>query len=407
MFHSLFSFEVDFRLWIWVEIAKDSIVKGLSTSIYSFPDLIEGSYLYVDKTAKIHELIAEFKSQYFLARPRRFGKSLLVSTLRAIFEGRRELFDGLDISETDYNWQVFPVIHLDLGSLAARGAAELDKELKHKVLENAERLGVRVDREFAYQAFESLVTELAKSNQRVVILVDEYDKPILNHLGQESVTEIQSALKTFYSVIKTTESAQRFVLLAGVSKFAQVSVFSDLNNLTDLTMDRRAASLLGYTQEELESNFQEYISALAETQGMNDSELLSKVRHWYNGYRFHAERPTVYNPVSVMKLFQNKEFRNYWFETGTPSFLLRILNQRPVDLGNMEVSEMLLSSYDPLKLEAIPLLLQTGYLTIQEYIQDGFTGRYALAFPNKVVEQAFSFWLAVEYSDMPAPDVDS
>jgi len=198
----LFSFEVDFRLWIWVEIAKDSFVKGLSTSIYSFPDLIEGAYLYVDKTAKIHELIAEFKSQYFLARPRRFGKSLLVSTLRAIFEGRRELFDGLDISETDYNWQVFPVIHLDLGSLAARGAAELDKELKHKVLENAERLGVRVDREFAYQAFESLVTELAKSNQPVVILVDEYDKPILNHLGQESVTEIQSALKTFYSVIK-------------------------------------------------------------------------------------------------------------------------------------------------------------------------------------------------------------
>jgi hypothetical protein len=212
-------------------------MKPLTSSVYTFSKLIEGNFLYVDKTAGIHALLQPAFSQYFLARPRRFGKSLLISTLKAIFQGQRELFDGLFIASTDYDWKPHPVIHLDMGSSAAQTPEELEKKLHKEILYNAKQNQITLDATEAASGFLDLIRQLAARDGRVVILVDEYDKPLLGHLGLPSAKAIQTVLKQFYSVIKTTESCQRFALITGVSKFTKVSIFSDLNNLTDLTMD--------------------------------------------------------------------------------------------------------------------------------------------------------------------------
>jgi len=314
-------------------------MKPLTTSVYTFSNLIEGGYLYVDKTAGIHSLIKEASGQYVLSRPRRFGKSLLVSTLKAIFQGRRELFDGLALAKTDYNWRTYPVIHLDLGTAAAQTPEELEERLCYTVDSSAKTLDVPVTRKRAAGRFQELIDNLADRHGKVVILVDEYDKPLLGHLGNPAVAEFQRILKEFYSVIKTTEAQQRFALLTGVSKFSKVSVFSDLNNLTDLTMSRHAATLLGYTQDELEHNFPDYIEALAGSIGKTVEATLADLRGWYNGYRFEEKAETVYNPVSVMKCFQELKFKNYWFETGTPTFLIELLRRKPVDLGKLTAAE--------------------------------------------------------------------
>jgi len=215
-------------------------MKPITTSVYTFSKLIEGGFLYVDKTSEIHALLQPAFAQYFLARPRRFGKSLLISTLKAIFQGRRDLFEGLSIASTDYEWKPYPVIHLDMGSTAAQTAEELAGKLIYALDRNAIALGVSLQQAHFADRFLELVNTLTARDGRVVILVDEYDKPLLGHLGQPSAKPIQSVLKQFYSVIKTTEDSQRFALITGVSKFTKVSIFSDLNNLTDLTMDARS-----------------------------------------------------------------------------------------------------------------------------------------------------------------------
>ncbi len=376
----------------------------LTTSIYNFEKLRTEGYHYVDKSGQLLQFL-EGVGHYFLARPRRFGKSLLVTTLRAIFEGRRELFDGLAISKSDYDWKVYPVIHLELGSVSGESVEKLDSDLFHKVKNNASRLGVVLTRNGACPALEELIERLYEKGQRVVILVDEYDKPLLNHLGTPEVSEIQRALKSFYSIIKSTEVAQRFVLLTGVSKFSQVSVFSDLNNLTDLTMNREAATLLGYTQSELESNFKDYLTALAVAHETDWEGILQKVREWYNGYRFHPASETVYNPVSVMKCFQNLEFRNYWFETGTPSFLVKVLKENPTSVDHPRMPEYGLTQFDPMNLEPLALLFQTGYLTLQGTEAFGDENDYILGFPNREVERSFTLSMASGFTETRIPDV--
>ena len=382
-------------------------MKPLTTSVYTFSNLIEGGYLYVDKTAGIHSLIKEASGQYVLSRPRRFGKSLLVSTLKAIFQGRRELFDGLALAKTDYNWRTYPVIHLDLGTAAAQTPEELEERLCYTVDSSAKTLDVPVTRKRAAGRFQELIDNLADRHGKVVILVDEYDKPLLGHLGNPAVAEFQRILKEFYSVIKTTEAQQRFALLTGVSKFSKVSVFSDLNNLTDLTMSRHAATLLGYTQDELEHNFPDYIEALAGSIGKTVEATLADLRGWYNGYRFEEKAETVYNPVSVMKCFQELKFKNYWFETGTPTFLIELLRRKPVDLGKLTAAETDFSTYEPNHLEPLPLLVQTGYLTIERAEDFGGTTLFRLGYPNREIEQSFSRWLAQDFSRIPTSDLTS
>ncbi len=382
-------------------------MKPLSTSIYTFANLIEGGFQYVDKTAGLLGLLEPSFAQYFLSRPRRFGKSLLISTLKAIFQGRSELFAGLHIAGADYDWKLYPVIHLDLGSATARTAEELERLLGYAVDDNARANGVAIQRQGCAARFRELVDTLAERDGRVVILIDEYDKPLLGHLGEPSARDIQRLLKSFYAVVKTTEAQQRFALLTGVSKFAKVSVFSDLNNLTDLTMSRQAATLLGYTQEEVEANFPDYLERLADTLGKSLPDTLDDLRAWYNGYRFHPDAPTVYNPVSLMKCLMDGEFRNYWFETGTPSFLVRLLRDQPVDLGDLTVPETAFAVYDPERLEPLPLLFQTGYLTIAGTEQFGDTRLYRLAYPNREIAQSFDYWLARDFSNLGDQELSS
>ena len=382
-------------------------MKPLTTSVYTFSDLIEGGYLYVDKTQYIYELIREFKGQYFLARPRRFGKSLLISTLKAIFLGQRELFDGLAIADTDYDWQTYPVIHLDLGTAAAQTAKELERGLIYLVDDQASNNGITLSREGSSERLRELTTALSNRDGKVVILVDEYDKPLLGHLAKPSAPEIQRVLKEFYAVIKTTEAQQRFVLMTGVSKFSKVSIFSDLNNLTDLTMRRSTATILGYTQNEMENNFPEYIAALGDVLGKDHQDVLADLRDWYNGYRFHSDAETVYNPVSLMNCFQECELKNYWFETGTPTFLVNMLRENPINLDNLTAAEADFSTYEPTDLAALPLLVQTGYLTIKGVVQTGRSRVFKLGYPNFEIEESFNRWLVQDFSHLPGQDLTS
>jgi hypothetical protein len=380
-------------------------MRPLTTSVYTYSNLVEGGFLYVDKTAAIHQFLKPAFCQYFLSRPRRFGKSLLVSTLKSIFEGRRELFKGLFLDTSDYDWPVYPVIHLDLGAMTVDTTVELQRKLNYELEDNATRLGLSLAREDAAERFQELIQALAARNGRVVILIDEYDKPILGHLGKSSVLAIQEQLKKFYSVVKKTEALQRFALITGVSKFSKVSIFSDLNNLTDLTMNAQAATLLGYTQTELEANFPEYLEALATATGRTRAQTLEAMRAWYNGYRFEADAETVYNPVSVMKCFLEMKFKNYWFETGTPGFLIQLLKRQPINLGDLSAGEELFSTYDPANLEPLALLVQTGYLTIKSAESFGDSTSYRLGYPNKEIEHSFSHWLAQGFSELPSADM--
>ncbi|MFT5126768.1 MAG: hypothetical protein ACI8W8_000363 [Rhodothermales bacterium] len=386
-------------------------MKPITTSSYTFSALIDGGYVYVDKTAQIHGIIAAHKGQYFLSRPRRFGKSLLLSTLKAIFQGRRELFAGLAIADTDYAWQPHPVIHLDLGSSQAKSPEALETRLRDLVDDQAKALRVTLTRTDAAARFHELVLLVHERSGPVVILIDEYDKPLLGHLGDhELAPQIQSVLEAFYSVVKATEAAQRFVLITGVSKFARVSIFSDLNNLTDLTMHRRAGTLLGYTQEELEANFPDYINRLAASEACTREAILVRLRKWYNGYRFERRAETVYNPVSVGKCFEEIDFKNFWFETGTPTFLVNLLKDRPVNLSSLAdtpLTEASFSTYDACSLEPLPLLLQTGYLTILRGESIGGHLVYHLGFPNEEVSWSFSRWLAQGYCELPDPEFDN
>jgi hypothetical protein len=382
-------------------------MKPLSTSIFTFSELIAGGYLYVDKTRSIYDLISGYKGQYFLARPRRFGKSLLISTLKAIFQNRSELFKGFWLDSADFEWKTYPVIHLDMGSCVADSVPEMNRQLGYLIEDQAKGNCVQLTREGCTAQFRELVDLLAERNGKVVILVDEYDKPLLGKLGTPGVREIQDLLKTFYGVIKTTEEHQRFALITGVSKFSKVSIFSDLNNLTDLTMNAQFATLLGYTQEELEENFPDTIDALAQKLGETKDQTLSELKNWYNGYCFEEGAPTVYNPVSVMKCFQELKFKNYWFETGTPSFLVDLLRGKPIDLGSMTVEPGDFSAYEPDALEPLPLLFQTGYLTIQGTEPFGDTLLYRLGFPNREIEHSFSRWLAQGFTALPPSEMTS
>ncbi len=372
-------------------------MKPLTTSIFTFSNLITDGFLYVDKSAGLYELIKR-NGQYFLARPRRFGKSLMISTLKAIFQGKRELFKGFAIDKQDYDWQSYPVIHLDMGSCAKATPQETEQNLIYLIKDQAKANNVEVTRSGASACFQQLVTLLSTNDQKVVILVDEYDKPLLNHIGQESVKEIQSVLKSFYSVIKTTEPRQRFAMITGVSKFSKVSIFSDLNNLTDLTMSASTATLLGYTQEELKNNFDEYTEALAEAHELSKEECLEKLKGWYNGYKFEENAQTVYNPVSVMKCFQEKKFKNFWFETGTPTFLIEMLKNQPVEFDDLALHETSMDSYDPENITPLTLLFQTGYLTIESCDTTPRGDVYHLRFPNNEVDVSFNFTLARAFS---------
>ena len=377
-------------------------MKPITTSIFTFADLIDGGYVYVDKTARLYDLVRPYKGVYFLSRPRRFGKSLTISTLEAVFRGRRELFRGLAIDATDYDWKPYPVIRIDLGSKQAWDAAGLKHSLGLAVKQAAQRHGIDLATDEPHHLFESLVTTLGRSG-KVVILIDEYDKPILGNIENPAVGEILRVLKAFYSVVKTCDEHIRFALLTGVSKFSQASAFSDLNNLVDLTMDARYAEMLGYTQDELEQNFAPHIEHVAAQRGWTTGEVLDQMREWYNGYRFSKAEAWVYNPVSVGRFLDTGELSNYWFETGTPSFLIKLLKSGRLtipEISREPLDELAFSAYEVERVSALPLLFQTGYLTIREVIPTSRQPLYRLDYPNMEVREAFSQYLVESYTNV-------
>jgi len=374
--------------------------KFLPTSTHDFPQMITGNFVYVDKTRYVYEMARIPQAYYFLSRPRRFGKSLLVSTLGALFEGKKELFKGLWIENSDWPWKTHPVIRIDFSEIDLTNAEALEKHLLVVLDEIAEQHAISLKHDILPYKFVKLITELHKKHQEnVVILIDEYDKPIITHLGKgedelQTAKQIRDLLKNFFGVLKGANVAAglRFVFITGISKFSRVSIFSDLNNLKDLTMHEAYAGLLGYTPQELTTYFSDWIESFARAGKMSREEILHELQQWYNGYRFTKSGVQVYNPFSIVNVFSEYDFKNYWFETATPSFLVNLLKEKNYsvpNLENLQVREATFSTYDleNLKLEA--LLFQTGYLTIQDF--DGIL--YRLDYPNQEVKTSFLGYL--------------
>ncbi|MEM7494948.1 MAG: AAA family ATPase [Myxococcota bacterium] len=390
--------------------------KPLPIGIQEFRDVIQEGCVYVDKTQNIHELLQAPKCPYFLARPRRFGKSLLISTLEALFQGKKELFQNLWIGqEGRWDWpKKHPVIRLDLSIVANRSPQHLEQGLCRAVRKVAAAHEVELGSDtVAADLLGDLIERLAGENQAVV-LIDEYDKPLIDHLGGDTEEERAEKLKIakanrdvlrdFYTVLKGMGGSLRLVFVTGVSKFSKVSIFSGLNNLTDLTLARDCADLLGYTQQELEQNFAPHLQQLADEQGKSVPRVLDQIKRWYDGFRFSSRDVHVYNPFSTLLLLRHKEFRAHWFQTGTPSFLIHLIKRvektQPMALVAAKVDETSFDSYELHKLprNLLPLMVQTGYLTITDY--DAATRRYTLDYPNQEVREGFLKNLLESYANL-------
>ncbi|MDR0724575.1 MAG: ATP-binding protein [Prevotellaceae bacterium] len=374
-------------------------MKKLPLGTQSFENLRKTDCVYVDKTENIHRLISEGRI-YFLSRPRRFGKSLLISTLDALFRGRRELFEGLYIYN-NWNWsQQYPVIRIDWTRINHSTLEEMKSSLCNYLRNIAKEYQVTLEGETAIDYFNNLIHTLCnQTGKNVVILIDEYDKPVTSHLFDPDLDVIRRAVHDFYQVMKAVDEYLQFVFITGVSKFSGLSVFSALNNLTDITLDKQFASICGYTQEELESNFSDYIDAASKYLEMTKEKIMDAVRYRYNGYTWDG-KTSVYNPYSTMNFFRNRELIDYWFATGTPTFLIDIIQRRNnpnIVMENIAVDNSVFQGYNPPDINEIPLLFQTGYLTIKQKERVDMIPRYVLGMPNMEVNNAFMTCLLEAY----------
>ena len=386
-------------------------MEKIATDIYTFSELRNDGFTYVDKTEALYAMASgETGKQFFIARPRRFGKSLAVSTLKALFEGKRELFAGLAI-EPKWDWsKKWPVLHLDMGTMQYDTVAELDKSLRTYFCAQAAELGISLDAgKLMPDMFRDMIRILAERSfdGRCVVLVDEYDKPLLKALNTPHVTQFRDYLKPFYGVVKYEESKQRFTFITGVSKFSKVSIFSDLNNLNDWTMDARAATLFGYTHDEVLKYFPGRIHALAEAQGLTDDAAFGEIVKWYDGYRFEENAERVINPVSLGLCFDNGKFANYWSKTAVPTFLIDILKKHPLNFATIDITDDRLEAYEPEDPDITTLLYQTGYLTIKSAQRLNEITVYGLDFPNREVANSFTARLVPAYAGMEALPAES
>jgi len=379
---------------------EGKVTRKMPIGIQDFESLIKDGFVYVDKTKRIHQLVTQGK-YYFLSRPRRFGKSLLISTFEALFLGKREVFKGLAIdTEPDIDWAVHPVLRLDLNAENYNVKESLDVQLD-VFLSNAEKLYGSDGKEATFGSRFSGVIKRAyqKTGKRVVILVDEYDKPMLQAIGNPDLQNVyRSTLKGFYGALKSMDAYIRFAFLTGVTKFGKVSVFSDLNNLNDISMDAAYADICGITEGELLLNFKSEISALASADGMTEEECINTLRARYDGYHFEENASGVYNPFSVLTTFNKMKFGSYWFETGTPTYLVNLLQRhsyRLEELSTVKVKGDVLNLMDTESQNPIPMIFQSGYLTINGY--DPRFRTYTLGFPNKEVEEGFVNFLMPFY----------
>lgn len=370
--------------------------------IQNFEKIREGGYLYIDKTDLIYDLVKN-GVYYFLSRPRRFGKSLLISTLETYFSGNREMFEGLKIAELETEWVEYPVLHLDLNTERYVTPKDLENKLDLFLKQCEALYGKNPDEYSLATRFEGVIRRAAeKAGRNTVILVDEYDKPMLQAIGNDELQdEYRSTLKAFYGALKSMDRYIRFALLTGVTKFGKVSVFSDLNNLRDISMLKAYERICGITEEELHSVFHEGIRELGAANDITEEETKAKLKEMYDGYHFNEECVDIYNPFSILNTFANKRFGSYWFETGTPTYLVELLKKDKSsieDLEGIEIDRMMLESIDTTSTNPIPVIYQSGYLTIKDY--DRRFNTYVLGYPNREVEEGFMNFLLPFYATL-------
>ena len=374
--------------------------------IQNFEKIRTEDFLYVDKTAEIYKLAKEGR-YYFLSRPRRFGKSLLVSTMEAYFSGRKELFSGLAIEKLETEWKQHPVLHLDLSGVSYTDEFVLERVLSDKLAKWETLYGaVNTSGILGLRFKEVIEAAYNKTGNQVAILIDEYDKPIIDNLGNEpTLSHLRSTLQGFYSVMKSMDARIRFGFLTGVTKIGKMSVFSGLNNLNDISMIPDYVDICGVSETELHEYFDESLSELSSANEMSKEECYVKLKSMYDGYHFCEDSIGIYNPFSLLNTFQNKKFREYWFETGTPGFLVEVMRKTSFDvttLENQTVDSTLMSNADAIFENPVPYLFQSGYLTITGY-NDMFR-LYQLGFPNQEVKNGFLNCLLKYYVPM-SPDM--
>ena len=365
-------------------------MKKLPIGIQNIREILEEGYVYVDKTSFAHQLIKTGK-HYFMSRPRRFGKSLFLDTLKEIFKGNKELFKHCIIYQSDYDWQAYPVIHLDFYKTDHRSALAFEESLKRSLKEIAETHHLTITTPTVQEGLAHLVKQLYNKHQQpVVILIDEYDNPIIENLENPTTAqEIRDLLKKFYGMLKSTDEYLKFTFTAGITKFSKVSLFSGPNNLDDISMDDTYATMMGYTEAELEEVFAAHVQAIAHEQDSTAKEVFSAIKYWYNGYRFSEAASYVYNPFSTLKFIRTKRVESHWYASGTPSFLIEQIEKYPKDLvplNGTTVTKSKLSDVSSVEhIDLTALMYQTGYLTIKGYRNN----RYQLGFPNEEVRMAF------------------
>ena len=379
----------------------------MSTKIYpigiqNFEKIRNDGYLYIDKTALMYQMV-KTGSYYFLSRPRRFGKSLLISTLEAYFQGKKELFTGLAVERLEKDWIKYPILHLDLNIEKYDTPESLDNILEKSLTAWEKLYGAEPSERSFSLRFAGIIERACKqAGQRVVILVDEYDKPMLQAIGNEKLQkQFRDTLKPFYGALKTMDGYIKFAFLTGVTKFGKVSVFSDLNNLDDISMRKDYVEICGVSDQELHENLDIELHEFAETQDLSYDKLCTKLKEYYDGYHFTHNSIGIYNPFSLLNAFKYKEFGSYWFETGTPTYLVKLLKKHHYDLERMaheETDAQVLNSIDSESTNTIPVIYQSGYLTIKGY--DERFGIYRLGFPNREVEEGFIRFLLPFYANV-------
>ena len=378
-------------------------MKKLPVGIQAIEEIINEGYAYVDKTDLIFDLITKGK-YYFLSRPRRFGKSLLVSTLKAIFSGNKTLFKDCQINTKDYDWKKHPIIHLDFSEFPTDTTEKLEIALREKLEYIAHAHETTLKGSSLELQLGNLIKDLSRQN-KVVFLVDEYDKPLIDNLSRLDVAAAnRNMLKSFLGVLKGLDNYLKFIFVTGVSKFSQVSLFSGINHLEDITIDSSYATLLGYTEEEINLFFKDHLIEMSKKRKTTPQELISLMRHWYNGYGFSRENASVYNPFSVLLFLKNGEINNYWFQTATPTFLINLIKKQTYPLNQIsgiQVGNSIFNNFDLEKISLISLMWQTGYLTIKSY--DPSTRLYYLDYPNEEVKVSFLEYLAEGITNMSMP----
>lgn len=368
--------------------------------VQTFETIREENCLYVDKTSFVYKL-AHSGKYFFLSRPRRFGKSLLLSTLKTYFQGKKEFFKGLAIERMEQDWTVYPVLHLDLNAAKYTDPEALSLLLDASFAYEENKYGLAPTNQSLPERFKNLIRRAyEQTGQKVVILVDEYDKPLLQTIGyKELQNDYRNQLKSVYGVAKTMDAYIRFALFTGVTKFSKVSVFSDLNNLEDISLSSEFAKICGMTENEIRDNLDAEVSDMADSNGISKEKCYELLKENYDGYHFSPNSVGMYNPFSLLNALKQEKFNDFWFETGTPTFLVETLKRTNYDLDNLtreEVTSDLLGSLDAIDTNPIPLLYQSGYLTIKEY--DPEFGTYRLDFPNLEVNKGFTRFLLRFYT---------